>query len=97
MFPFQLASIPDVENKETNKPEVPSVVPTTTETNNDNEIKTELSATTEEPEKQIIPQGVLVTEHESYKKFFKMLQVGVPMRAVKMKMQAEGVDPCLLE
>ncbi|KAK3909182.1 WASH complex subunit 3 [Frankliniella fusca] len=32
----------------------------------------------------------------TFKKFFKMLQVGVPEAAVKLKMQAEGLDPNVL-
>lgn len=42
-------------------------------------------------------KGIKITEHDSYKKFFKMLQVGVPAQAIKMKMQVEGLDPNILE
>lgn len=43
------------------------------------------------------PPGVRVSEDVRYKKYFKMLQVGVPAPAVKQKMQAEGLQPQLLE
>lgn len=33
----------------------------------------------------------------SYQKFFKMVQVGVPVQAVKLKMQNEGLDPNILD
>lgn len=36
-------------------------------------------------------------EDERYKKFFKMVQFGVPANAVKIKMQTEGVDASVLE
>lgn len=42
-------------------------------------------------------KGVKVSEDARYKKYFKMLQFGVPAPAVKLKMKAEGVDGSLLE
>lgn len=41
--------------------------------------------------------GVKAIEDARYRKYFKMLQVGVPAPAVKLKMTAEGVDPNVLE
>eukprot|EP00981_Chlorochromonas_danica_P001557 scaffold341_cov154-Ochromonas_danica.AAC.1 len=35
--------------------------------------------------------------HPKYSKFFKMLKVGLPKDAVKMKMQQEGADPTMLD
>lgn len=32
-----------------------------------------------------------------YARFFRMIQVGVPVAAVRLKMQAEGYDPSILE
>jgi len=32
-----------------------------------------------------------------YARFFRMIQVGVPVEAVRLKMQAEGLDPSILE
>lgn len=34
---------------------------------------------------------------ERFDRFFKMIQVGVPIQAVRIKMQAEGLDPGILE
>lgn len=42
-------------------------------------------------------KGVKVSEDARYKKYFKMLQFGVPAPAVKLKMKAEGVDGSFLE
>lgn len=60
--------------------------------------------TTDEPETKTIeteaatePKGVKVSEDERYKKYFKMLQFGVPAPAVKLKMAADGLDGSLLE
>lgn len=39
---------------------------------------------------------VFAKDDPTYKKFFKMLHVGVPEPAVKLKMQAEGLDPNIL-
>ncbi|XP_004521883.1 WASH complex subunit 3 isoform X1 [Ceratitis capitata] len=41
--------------------------------------------------------GVRACDDVRFKKFFKMVQFGVPAEAVKMKMQAEGVEPSLLD
>lgn len=43
------------------------------------------------------PTGVRACEDVRFKKFFKMVQFGVPAGAVKIKMQAEGVQPSILE
>lgn len=41
--------------------------------------------------------GNKTCEDIRYKKYFKMLHFGVPPQAVKMKMDAEGIDPHILE
>ncbi|XP_036329026.1 WASH complex subunit 3 [Rhagoletis pomonella] len=43
------------------------------------------------------PTGVRACDDVRFKKFFKMVQFGVPNEAVKMKMQAEGVEPSVLD
>ncbi|KAM8717400.1 hypothetical protein ACLKA7_004145 [Drosophila subpalustris] len=43
------------------------------------------------------PQGVRACEDVRYKKFFKMLHVGVPAPAVKQKMLSEGLEPQVLD
>lgn len=34
---------------------------------------------------------------EEVQKYFKMVQVGVPVQAVKLKMERDGFDPTLLD
>lgn len=41
--------------------------------------------------------GVRVADDDRYRKYFKMLQFGVPPAAVKLKMSSEGIDPMMLE
>ncbi|OWZ19222.1 Formin like protein [Phytophthora megakarya] len=41
--------------------------------------------------------GVAAKDHPDYMKFFKLLTMGLPAEQVKMKMQASGVDPAILE
>jgi WASH complex subunit CCDC53 len=41
--------------------------------------------------------GVAAKDDIRYKKYFKMVHVGVPASAVKLKMKAEGLDESLLE
>ena len=40
---------------------------------------------------------VKASEHETYGRFFKMVKMGVIELAVKQKMQAEGLDPSVLD
>lgn len=58
---------------------------------------------TEVPDVKELPQGpeeengmIPVKDDPTYKKFFRMLHVGVPEPAVRLKMQAEGLDPDML-
>ncbi|KAJ8940435.1 hypothetical protein NQ318_007134 [Aromia moschata] len=43
------------------------------------------------------PSGTKACDDPRFKKFFKMVQFGVPEPAVKLKMQNEGVDPNILD
>ncbi|PAA49820.1 hypothetical protein BOX15_Mlig002055g3, partial [Macrostomum lignano] len=43
------------------------------------------------------PPKTRVADHPLYAGFFKMLKVGVPIPAIKAKMQASGVDPAALD
>lgn len=40
---------------------------------------------------------VPANEHPKYAKYFKMLKVGTPKEAVKMKMEQEGLDPAVID
>lgn len=42
-------------------------------------------------------EGPKACEDSRFIRFFKMLQFGVPLVAVKQKMTAEGLDPSILE
>jgi WASH complex subunit CCDC53 len=46
-----------------------------------------------EPSKEIIT----VSKDPRFSKYFKMLIMGVPVAAVKLKMNSEGIDPNLLD
>lgn len=48
---------------------------------------------------QTVPKEEVVSAANDplYAKFFRMIQVGVPVEAVRLKMQAEGCDPSILE
>lgn len=65
--------------------EVPIVSPTTE--------SLEIKVQEETPE--IV--GVKACEDARYRKYFKMMQFGVPMAAVKLKVSAEGFDSSVLE
>lgn len=40
---------------------------------------------------------IKVCKHAIYGKYFRMIAFGVPMDAVKLKMQTHGLDPSILE
>lgn len=69
------------------------------------EIPDTVSQSVEKPEPQIPVTNETTTEHPDSQpqmdpaltKFIRMIQVGVPVQAVKMKMQAEGMDPSILD
>lgn len=42
-------------------------------------------------------QGVKAKDDYRYRKYFKMLTYGVPLAGVKQKLQAEGMDPDILD
>ncbi|XP_056629797.1 WASH complex subunit 3 [Diorhabda sublineata] len=43
-----------------------------------------------------ITSGIKAKDDPRFRKFFKMIQFGVPEPAVKLKMQNEGIDPTIL-
>lgn len=49
------------------------------------------------PDKQDNTSGVKASDDTRYRKYFKMLQFGVPAPAVKLKMANEGFDQNVLE
>lgn len=53
------------------------------DTNNNNEVIEEI--------------GTRACDDERYRKYFKMVQFGVPAPAVKIKMTADGLDATMLE
>lgn len=48
---------------------------------------------------QKVPEEEMTTaaNNPQYAKFFRMIQVGVPVQAVRLKMHAEGLDPSILD
>lgn len=95
----QLSSIDSLNSVSAN-------VSTKTEADNPENTETENAAIVidSSQDNNVIPEDVDSKVEESklkvdvmYQKFFKMVQVGVPIQAVKLKMQNEGLDPNVLE
>ena len=40
---------------------------------------------------------LLLKDDERYKKFFKMMGMGVPAHVLKLKVESEGLDPAVLD
>lgn len=70
-------------------PSTSQATETTIETN-----ATQLESSQDEHDQS---SGVKACDDTRYRKFFKMLQFGVPAPAVKLKMANEGFDPNVLE
>lgn len=105
-----MASIPDVQTKVStneqpdnsilNQPQTSSesaqdqtsAEPSTS--TKDTEIEVQTEQTQDEHDK---PTGVKACDDTRYRKYFKMLQFGVPAQAVKLKIANEGFDPNVLE
>lgn len=95
------SSLPDVESlkladesrekqekpSEPEKPDVPSAVSSNFE---------EITGQTVE-QQPAVKNKIKICESFHYKTFFRMLKVGVPFPAVKIKMNAEGLDANLLD
>lgn len=62
---------------------------------NENEIENVAIAKDEQDNNTV--NGVKASDDTRYRKYFKMLQFGVPAPAVKLKMANEGFDPNVLE
>lgn len=108
---LQVASIPCIDHTTTpttTKSEINNAEPTTMIASSDTVDKSTLStipvtlSNNNENNEQTLPEdtivvGVKACDDIRYKKYFKMMQFGVPATAVKLKMDAEGIDPTLLE
>ena len=102
IFLLQLASVPSRDEKPIeNLP----VVPVTDITKQEEaKIEVEPEAVLESNSVQEISKKdddninlIRICDDSLYKKYFKMLKVGVPLPAVKVKMGAEGLDGSLLD
>lgn len=62
-------------------------------------LATDTAQDTNEPEAPSQSADVVEgkTVHPEYERFVKMVQVGVPVQAVKLKLQLEGLDPNVLD
>ncbi|XP_028133267.1 WASH complex subunit 3 [Diabrotica virgifera virgifera] len=98
----QLSSISGLDNVESKKDNLDHV-----DNSSQNVVEVELpeikQQKEEEPTIVVEPdppqktQGIAAKDDPRFKKFFKMLQFGVPEPAVKLKMKNEGIDPSILE
>ncbi|XP_038214524.1 WASH complex subunit 3 [Zerene cesonia] len=85
----KLSSIPEVNDLEIPK-QVEPAPPSQEEVNSNTEDKS--------PEPESVPEEKIDTPvNPEYMRFVKMVQVGVPLQAVKLKLTLEGLDPTELD
>lgn len=70
---------------------------TDTVDNQSENVNTNPEQSPEQVQIQSSAEGVKAKDDFRYKKYFNMVKFGVPAAAIKMKMQAEGVDPNILD
>ncbi|XP_017060417.1 WASH complex subunit 3 [Drosophila ficusphila] len=92
----KLASIPTEHHVADEDLKIPA---TSNEPKEDPVVNAEIPPTESKPEPEAPPEplGVRACEDLRYRKFFKMVHVGVPAPAVKQKMQSEGLEPLILD
>ncbi|KAI5633856.1 subunit CCDC53 of WASH complex domain-containing protein [Phthorimaea operculella] len=91
----RLSSIPEVNTEPETKPEVPQAAQETTSVSADqpdNKLDPPPEVPAEEPKSQT-PEPL----YPEYDRFVKMVHVGVPLPAVKLKLSTEGLDPDILD
>ncbi|XP_053612929.1 WASH complex subunit 3 [Plodia interpunctella] len=90
----RLSSIPEINTTQAKAQEQPTDDTANTEVANTQSNKTSVDNTDEEKSKDV---PATVTIPPEYEKFIKMVQVGVPLQAVKLKAGIEGLNTDLLE
>lgn len=83
--PAGITSIDTIDTNSSSNQESKTIAAQDSENNNSNATSTPVVV------------GVKACEDIRFKKYFKMVQFGVPAPAVKSKMEAEGIDSSLLE
>lgn len=93
---MQLASIPEVANTQTPKIEDNSEKNSSKPHDSEHLEPPQASTPVEEPPAEVETPAP-VPSHPEYDRFVKMVQVGVPLEAVKLKVSLEGLDPSVFE
>ncbi|XP_056603565.1 WASH complex subunit 3 [Triplophysa dalaica] len=103
----KLASIPGLEDvtvdgvrpsAQTNGPTVDGSHPSGSSTVPPPEVTRQPQGVTQEPKAEAPAENVMtVAKDPRYARYLKMVQVGVPVMAIKNKMILEGLDPSLLD
>ncbi|XP_059055558.1 WASH complex subunit 3 [Achroia grisella] len=87
----RLSSIPEANTTESAQPTQNTTVKSEDTTDQNEASPTDTENIKEEESKES------AQSHPEYDRFVKMIQVGVPLQAVKLKVTMEGLDPSVLE
>ncbi|GCB61704.1 WASH complex subunit 3 [Scyliorhinus torazame] len=101
----KLSSIPgleDVKVETTNQDQnfengPPTVTATSQHQPSPPEVQQNIESTTQSKEDSLTENTVTVAKDPRYARYLKMVQVGVPVMAIRTKMVSEGLNPDLLE
>ncbi|XP_038636309.1 WASH complex subunit 3 isoform X3 [Scyliorhinus canicula] len=101
----KLSSIPGLEevkvetaNQDQNFANGPSTVTATSQPQpSPPEVQQNIESTTQSKEDSLTENTVTVAKDPRYARYLKMVQVGVPVMAIRTKMVSEGLNPDLLE
>lgn len=91
-----MKNLPEIQNLQKTEPPK-SDIPLAANTKTNEEVKTPEPPPVELKAEETNGNLIKISESSHYRKYFKMLRVGIPPPAVKIKMNSEGLDPNLLD
>lgn len=91
-----MKNLPEIKNLEKSEPPKPDI-PLPADNKSNEEVKIPEPPPVEQKTEETNGNLIKISESSLYRKYFKMLKVGIPAPAVKIKMNSEGLDPNLLD
>lgn len=91
-----MKNLPEIQNLQ--KTETPKAdIPLPADNKSNEEVNIPEPPPVEQKTEEASGNMIRISESALYRKYFKMLKVGIPQAAVKIKMKSEDIDPNLLD
>lgn len=92
-----MKNLPEIQNLQKTEPPKTTDIPLPVDSKHNEEVKIPEPPAVEQKTVETNANMTKISESALYRKYFKMLRVGIPLPAVKIKMNSEGLDPNLLD